>query len=171
MKRPTRNLLIAAVLLTSGLGAWTFTSHSPQALNLRWLLHDPQMIPSSDAPLAEVLLGGANPYEWPASSDPPDMITIAGQQFHPQPCLLTPEVISMMQALTQHGTYGLFTGEKKCGGFHADFQATFAAGYRVQVCLTCGEAMIDHNGTVWRCELDHEIRNRLKGQKSLLTLP
>ena len=96
---------------------------------------------------------------------------IHGHGFKPEPNT-SPKLKEIAQILTRPSTYYPWSGEKLCGGFHADtcfrWETTHGA-MEILLCMGCHEVILYKDGQSQRCDLTsqsaEEITTILQKQK------
>jgi len=73
-------------------------------------------------------------------------IEFGGALFYQESLVLAfDDYPKLLNSLLDPATYAVFENEKKCGGFHPDYEVVFQAGkdeYRFHICFGCHEAKV-----------------------------
>jgi hypothetical protein len=89
-----------------------------------------------------------------------------GYSFYQEPLpLTTADAERLSEILGGSGTYGLFSGEKLCGGFHPDYTVEWHVGenrYRALICFGCHEVKLFGPVLALRNDLDQRAYGKLR---------
>ena len=90
----------------------------------------------------------------------------AGSWFYRDPLPAPPDLQERLARILQYdATYRAFSGEKKCGGFHADYAVAWSdssATRTALICFSCGEVKLDGPDGFKRHDLGVEAQKSLR---------
>ncbi len=92
--------------------------------------------------------------------------TLNGHAFYTELLQISEADLKTLNTILQDtSTYEPFEGEKKCGGFHPDYEIQWHAGltsYRALLCFGCGEVKLIHLGITQRYDLSYAAKENLE---------
>jgi len=93
-----------------------------------------------------------------------NVVMIAGLPFYAPP-VEAAEPEALRQLLGAPATLEVFSGEKKCGGFHADYAVSWEAKgktWHALVCFGCHEMLLAEGDRVFRYDVSKDGYEKLK---------
>jgi hypothetical protein len=89
-----------------------------------------------------------------------------GYAFYAQPLELKPsDAAELLKTVSNSANFQPWAGEKKCGGYHPDYEVEWHTSdgvFRCQVCLGCCEAKLFGPRSELHCDMTHETKQKLQ---------